>query len=201
MPRECAQCPPRRKLNYNSQHAAGALRPARVNRGRSLESPAAPIQPRKIGAGGPGTIPAMLRRLARAAIPRQRVFWARRSGSLAEIPTYVVDLRSDTVTKPGPAMRRAMAEAVVGDDDYGEDPTVRGEPGVQARAGGPRGDPRALSVVLAGAAARGSGWRLSCRPCIALGFFAAQSDPSLESLLEMQSLGSHTGPPEPESAS
>ncbi|XP_017919173.1 PREDICTED: probable low-specificity L-threonine aldolase 2 [Capra hircus] len=125
MPRECAQCPPRRKLNYNSQHAAGALRPARVNRGRSLESPAAPIQPRKIGAGGPGTIPAMLRRLARAAIPRQRVFWAQRSGSLAEIPTYVVDLRSDTVTKPGPAMRRAMAEAVVGDDDYGEDPTVR----------------------------------------------------------------------------
>ncbi|XP_068833918.1 uncharacterized protein [Capricornis sumatraensis] len=67
----------------------------------------------------------MLRRLARAATPRQRVFWARRSGSLAEIPTYVVDLRSDTVTKPGPAMRRAMAEAVVGDDDYGEDPTVR----------------------------------------------------------------------------
>ncbi|XP_070335966.1 uncharacterized protein [Odocoileus virginianus] len=67
----------------------------------------------------------MLRRLARAATPRQRVFWARRSGSLAEVPTYVVDLRSDTVTKPGPAMRRAMAEAVVGDDDYGEDPTVR----------------------------------------------------------------------------
>ncbi len=35
-----------------------------------------------------------------------------------------VDLRSDTVTKPTPAMRRAMAEAVVGDDVYGEDPTV-----------------------------------------------------------------------------
>lgn len=157
----------------------GALRPAGVNRGRSLESPATPIRPRKIGAGGPGTIPAMLRRLTRAATPRQRVFWARRSGSLAEVLTYVVDLRSDTVTKPGPAMRRAMAEAVVGDDDYGEDPTVRGEPGVQAGAGGPRGDPRALSVVLAGAEARGSGWRLSCRPCIALGFLAAQSDPSL----------------------
>lgn len=60
----------------------------------------------------------------------------------------MVDLRSDTVTQPGPAMRRAMAEAVVGDDDYGEDPTVRGEPGVQA--GGPRGDPSALSEVLAG---------------------------------------------------
>ncbi len=36
----------------------------------------------------------------------------------------VVDLRSDTVTKPTPAMRRAMAEAEVGDDVYGEDPTV-----------------------------------------------------------------------------
>jgi len=37
----------------------------------------------------------------------------------------LVDLRSDTVTRPTPAMRRAMAEAEVGDDDYGEDPTVR----------------------------------------------------------------------------
>jgi threonine aldolase len=35
-----------------------------------------------------------------------------------------VDLRSDTVTRPTPAMRRAMAEAEVGDDLYGEDPTV-----------------------------------------------------------------------------
>lgn len=37
----------------------------------------------------------------------------------------VVDLRSDTVTRPTPAMRRAMADAEVGDDVYGEDPTVR----------------------------------------------------------------------------
>lgn len=36
-----------------------------------------------------------------------------------------VDLRSDTVTKPTPAMRAAMASAEVGDDVYGEDPTVR----------------------------------------------------------------------------
>lgn len=36
-----------------------------------------------------------------------------------------VDLRSDTVTKPGEAMRRAMASAEVGDDGYGEDPTTR----------------------------------------------------------------------------
>ncbi|MDA8207153.1 MAG: aminotransferase class I/II-fold pyridoxal phosphate-dependent enzyme, partial [Thermaerobacter sp.] len=37
---------------------------------------------------------------------------------------YAVDLRSDTVTRPSAAMRRAMAEAEVGDDVYGEDPTV-----------------------------------------------------------------------------
>ena len=36
----------------------------------------------------------------------------------------LVDLRSDTVTTPTPDMRRAMAEAEVGDDVYGEDPTV-----------------------------------------------------------------------------
>jgi threonine aldolase len=37
----------------------------------------------------------------------------------------IVDLRSDTVTRPTPAMRQAMANAEVGDDVYGEDPTVR----------------------------------------------------------------------------
>jgi threonine aldolase len=36
----------------------------------------------------------------------------------------IVDLRSDTVTRPTPEMRRAMADAEVGDDVYGEDPTV-----------------------------------------------------------------------------
>ncbi len=36
----------------------------------------------------------------------------------------MIDLRSDTVTQPTPAMRSAMADAVVGDDVYGEDPTV-----------------------------------------------------------------------------
>jgi threonine aldolase len=39
-------------------------------------------------------------------------------------PDGRVDLRSDTVTTPTPAMRKAMAEAEVGDDVYGEDPTV-----------------------------------------------------------------------------
>ncbi len=43
---------------------------------------------------------------------------------LGKIPEGVVDLRSDTVTRPTPEMRQAMAEAEVGDDVYGEDPTV-----------------------------------------------------------------------------
>lgn len=36
----------------------------------------------------------------------------------------MIDLRSDTVTRPGPAMRQAMANAEVGDDVWGDDPTV-----------------------------------------------------------------------------
>nr|HEV7953202.1 aminotransferase class I/II-fold pyridoxal phosphate-dependent enzyme [Candidatus Acidoferrales bacterium] len=41
-----------------------------------------------------------------------------------KVGVQTVDLRSDTVTKPTPEMRRAMAEAEVGDDVYAEDPTV-----------------------------------------------------------------------------
>ena len=36
----------------------------------------------------------------------------------------IIDLRSDTVTRPTPEMRAAMAASEVGDDVYGEDPTV-----------------------------------------------------------------------------
>jgi threonine aldolase len=36
----------------------------------------------------------------------------------------MIDLRSDTVTKPSDAMRAAMANAEVGDDVFGDDPTV-----------------------------------------------------------------------------
>ncbi len=36
----------------------------------------------------------------------------------------LVDLRSDTVTRPTPGMREAMAAAPVGDDVFGDDPTV-----------------------------------------------------------------------------
>ena len=39
-------------------------------------------------------------------------------------PEFYIDLRSDTVTRPTEAMRQAMTDAPVGDDVYGEDPTV-----------------------------------------------------------------------------
>ena len=47
---------------------------------------------------------------------------SRSSSASGSVP--FIDLRSDTVTKPTPAMRQAMFEAEVGDDVYGEDPTV-----------------------------------------------------------------------------
>src|SRR5688572_32014079 len=68
---------------------------------------------------------------AASATERARASSSSGSGSLTG-PQYgravtggPVDLRSDTLTRPSPAMRRAMAEAEVGDDAYGEDPTVR----------------------------------------------------------------------------
>src|SRR2546423_15613427 len=48
-----------------------------------------------------------------------------RAGVSCGPPMNTVDLRSDTVTRPTPAMRRAMAEAEVGDDQWGDDPTVK----------------------------------------------------------------------------
>ncbi len=55
----------------------------------------------------------------------------------------VIDLRSDTVTRPTPAMRQAIAAAEVGDDVYGEDPTVNR---LQERAAGMLGTEAALFV-------------------------------------------------------
>ncbi len=55
----------------------------------------------------------------------------------------MIDLRSDTVTKPTPAMRRAMFEAEVGDDVYGEDPTANR---LEARAAEVMGKEAALFV-------------------------------------------------------
>jgi threonine aldolase len=59
------------------------------------------------------------------------------------MPEREIDLRSDTVTRPTPAMRRAMAEAEVGDDVYGEDPSVQR---LEARAAELLGKPAALFV-------------------------------------------------------
>ena len=53
-----------------------------------------------------------------------RFLESRRAGNPMEAPVQLVDLRSDTVTRPTPPMRAAMAEAEVGDDVFGEDPTV-----------------------------------------------------------------------------
>lgn len=55
----------------------------------------------------------------------------------------IIDLRSDTLTKPTEEMRRAMAEAEVGDDVYGEDPTVNR---LEERAAGMVGKEAALFV-------------------------------------------------------
>lgn len=55
----------------------------------------------------------------------------------------MIDLRSDTVTRPTPAMRRAMFEAEVGDDVYGEDPTANR---LEERAAGVIGKEAALFV-------------------------------------------------------
>jgi threonine aldolase len=72
----------------------------------------------------------------------------------------VIDLRSDTVTRPTPAMRRAMAEAAVGDDVYGEDPTVNV---LEERVAGMFGHEAAL-FVPSGTMGNQIGMRLVCEP-------------------------------------
>ncbi len=69
-----------------------------------------------------------------------------------------IDLRSDTVTRPDAAMRRAMAEAEVGDDVYGEDPTVAA---LEAEAAAVLGFPAAL-FVPSGIMGNQIGVRLIC---------------------------------------
>src|SRR5439155_18204097 len=70
-----------------------------------------------------------------------------------------VDLRSDTVTKPSAAMRRAMADAEVGDDWFGDDPTVNR---LQDRAAEVTGKEAALFVPT-GTMANQIGLRLHFR--------------------------------------
>ncbi len=72
----------------------------------------------------------------------------------------LVDLRSDTVTRPTPHMRRAMAEAEVGDDGYGGDPTVNAlEEAYAARVGKP-----AAMYVPSGTMANQAALRALCPP-------------------------------------
>ncbi len=71
-----------------------------------------------------------------------------------------VDLRSDTVTRPTPEMRRAMAEAEVGDDGYGDDPTVNAlEEAYAERVGKP-----AAMFVPSGTMANQVALRVLCPP-------------------------------------
>ena len=73
---------------------------------------------------------------------------------------HPIDLRSDTVTRPSPGMRRAMAEAPVGDDQYGEDPSVSR---LQEQIAGLLGKEAAL-FVPSGTMANQIGLKLLTRP-------------------------------------
>jgi len=76
------------------------------------------------------------------------------------MPEPCLDFRSDTVTKPTPPMRRAMAEAVVGDDVFGDDPTVIR---LQERVAELLGKEAAL-YVPSGTMSNLIGVRLHCKP-------------------------------------
>ena len=77
----------------------------------------------------------------------------------------LIDLRSDTVTKPTPAMRAAMLDAEVGDDVYGEDPTIAA---LEARAlelfGGPGSRLTTALFVPTGVMANHIGLRMHAAP-------------------------------------
>ena len=72
----------------------------------------------------------------------------------------MIDLRSDTVTKPTPAMRAAMFAADVGDDVFGEDPTVNR---LEQRVAEYLGKEAAI-YVPSGCMANQIAVRLHCRP-------------------------------------
>lgn len=76
------------------------------------------------------------------------------------MPDKVLDFRSDTLTRPTPAMRAAMAEAEVGDDVFGEDPTVRA---LQDRVADLLGKEAAL-YVPSGTMSNQLGVRVHCQP-------------------------------------
>ena len=103
----------------------------------------------------------------------------------------MIDLRSDTVTRPTAAMRRAMADADVGDDVYREDPTVNAlEEAFAARAGkdaaifvpsGTMGNQLALRLLT-----RPGDFRISDVPDGSYHLFAAAVQPSSDPLSLLQ---------------
>uniref|UniRef100_A0A8C3CQK5 Aromatic amino acid beta-eliminating lyase/threonine aldolase domain-containing protein n=1 Tax=Cairina moschata TaxID=8855 RepID=A0A8C3CQK5_CAIMO len=100
-------------------HGPGPRRGSRVNGGTGVGGDAWPVW----GGVALGCVQAAGSRLGVTA--GLSTAWMGCTGpSQSRRPQHVVDLRSDTVTQPSEAMRRAMAQAAVGDDDYGEDPTV-----------------------------------------------------------------------------
>jgi threonine aldolase len=74
--------------------------------------------------------------------------------------TDIADFRSDTMTRPHERMRQAMAQAVVGDDVWGEDPTVKE---LEARAAEFLGQEAAL-FVPSGTMANQVAVHVHCRP-------------------------------------
>jgi threonine aldolase len=76
------------------------------------------------------------------------------------MPHALLDFRSDTVTRPTPAMRKAMAEAEVGDDVFGDDPTVNR---LQTRVAEFLGKEAAI-FVPSGTMSNLIGVRLHCKP-------------------------------------
>ena len=117
---------------YVEHRAARGDRRGRSVRGEVLRRAAAdgwnPPQPGRVAALRSPHPPVRERGAARNERRHAAAHQPRRDAIERSVPgvsdVMIVDLRSDTVTKPTPEMRRAMAEAEVGDDVYGEDPTV-----------------------------------------------------------------------------
>jgi len=76
------------------------------------------------------------------------------------MPERILDFRSDTITRPTAAMRAAIAEAAVGDDVFGDDPTVNR---LQARVADMLGKEAAV-FVPSGTMSNLIGVRVHCRP-------------------------------------
>lgn len=108
----------------------------------------------------------------------------------------LIDLRSDTVTKPSPAMRRAIADAEVGDDVFGDDPTaIRLEEKVAALFGkeaslfvpsGTMGNQAALKTISE------PGWEILCeRECHIVNYESA--GPAIHSSLLVNMITTERG--------